>query len=93
MEEVTCRLRAAFAKVASNKGAAGPDRQSVEDVRKHLEVVLSELENALQKETYRPGDIRRVWIPKSCGGKRGLGIPNVVDRAVQEAVREVLEPL
>jgi RNA-directed DNA polymerase len=51
------------------------------------------LKTHCKKETYRPGDIRRVWIPKSCGGKRGLGIPNVVDRVVQEAVREVLEPL
>ena len=40
-----------------------------------------------------PGDIRRVWIPKTGGGQRGLGIPNVIDRVVQEAVRLVLEPL
>ena len=93
MEEVTRRLREAFVKVASNKGAPGPDRQGVEDVRKHLDVVLLELEDALRKETYRPGDIRRVWIPKAGGGERGLGIPNVVDRVVQEAVRQVLEPL
>lgn len=39
-----------------------------------------------------PGDIRRVWIPKSGGGERGLGIPNVIDRMVQESVRMVLEP-
>jgi group II intron reverse transcriptase/maturase len=102
MEEVTSRLRAAFEKVASNKGAPGPDRQSVNDVRKHLDDVtrfaileggLNQLEVALQRNTYRPGDIRRVWIPKAGGGERGLGIPNVIDRVVQEAVRQVLEPL
>lgn len=42
--------------------------------------------------SYMPGDIRRVWIPKSGGGERGLGIPNVIDRMVQESVRMVLEP-
>ena len=93
MEEVTSRLHAAFVKVASNKGAPGPDRQSVKMVRDHLGAVLENLADALQKETYRPGDIRRVWIAKAGGGERGLGIPNVVDRVVQEAVRQVLEPL
>lgn len=93
MESVTSRLRAAFAKVASNKGAPGADQQSVEDVREHLDVALAELEDALLTETYRPGDTRRVWIPKAGGGERGLGIPNVIDRVVQEAVRQALEPL
>lgn len=93
MEEVTTRLHAAFVKVASNKGAPGPDRQSVETVREHLSAVLENLAIALQNDTYRPGDIRRVWVPKAGGGERGLGIPNVVDRVVQEAVRQVVEPL
>src|SRR5208282_1687142 len=67
--------------------------QTIEQVQKHLPVVLTELRAALLDGSYRPGDIRRVWIPKSGGGQRGLGIPNVVDRVVQEAVRAVLEPL
>jgi len=71
-----CRqLRTAFQHVAANKGAPGPDRQSIEEVREHLPEVLSELETALLSGTYQPGDIRRVWIPKSGGGQRGLGIP------------------
>jgi group II intron reverse transcriptase/maturase len=93
MEEVTNRLRAAFEKVASNAGAPGPDRQSIAEVREHLDETLAKLKDALLGGTYVPGDIRRVWIPKSGGGERGLGIPNVIDRVVQEAVREVLEPL
>jgi group II intron reverse transcriptase/maturase len=93
MEEVTRRLSGAFEKVASNKGAAGPDRQSIDQVRAHRGEVLEELTDALLKGTYEPGSIRRVWIPKAGGGQRGLGIPNVVDRVVQEAVRQVLEPL
>jgi group II intron reverse transcriptase/maturase len=93
MEEVAKRLREAFQKVASNKGAPGPDRQDIDEVRKHLDEVVPKLETALLTGTYVPGDIRRVWIPKPGGGQRGLGIPNVVDRMVQEAVRQVLEPL
>jgi group II intron reverse transcriptase/maturase len=92
MEEVARRLREAFEKVAFNKGAPGPDRQSIDEVRKHLVELVPQLSKALLDGAYVPGEIRRVWIPKS-GGLRGLGIPNVVDRMVQEAVRQVLEPL
>ena len=56
-------------------------------------MLLPKLQVALLEGSYRPGDIRRVWIPKGGGGQRGLGIPNVVDRMVQEAVRQVLEPV
>jgi len=93
MEEVTQRLSLAFEKVASNKGAAGPDRKSIVAVQEHWDEILVELRRTLLEGTYRPGDIRRVWIPKSGGGERGLGIPNVIDRVVQEAVRGVLDPL
>ena len=92
MEEVAeeNNLRRAFMQVASNKGAPGPDRQSIEEVREHLGDVLSSLHAALLDGSYRPGMIRRVWIPKAGGGQRGLGIPNVVDRIAQQAVHQVL---
>lgn len=93
MEEVVRCLGRAFDKVASNKGAPGPDRQSIEDVADQLNQLLPKLTRALLGGTYQPGDVRRVWIPKGGGKQRGLGIPNVVDRIVQEAVRQVLEPL
>ncbi len=93
MEGVVEGLALAFEKVASNDGAPGPDRQTVTYVRKHLATVLPGLSASLLDGSYRPGDIRRVWIPKGGGGERGLGIPNVVDRVVQEATRAVLEPL
>lgn len=92
MEELVEQLAAAFEHVASNKGAPGPDRQSIADVHEHLDEILPVLRRDLLSGQYRPGLIRRVWIPKS-GGKRGLGIPNVIDRMVQEATRRVLEPL
>lgn len=93
MERVIERLESAFEKVAANKGAPGPNRQTIEDVREHLPAVVRVVSTALLNETSRVGDIRRVYIPKSGGGERGLGIPDVVDRMVQEAVRSVLEPL
>lgn len=93
MEEVIKRLEEAFEKVAANRGAPGPDRQSVEYVREHIQELVAELRVSLLDGSYRPGDIRRVWIPKAGGGQRGLGIPNVVDRVVQEAVRLVVEPV
>ncbi len=93
MEAVIYGLEIAFRKVISNKGAPGTDRQSVADVEANWERIFPELQRSLHTMDYHPGDIRRVWIPKSGGGKRGLGIPNVIDRIVQEAVRLVLEPV
>ena len=93
MESATRFLAMAFQNVASNKGAAGPDGRSIEEVRKLLPRLLPKLTKELLKGTYQPGNIRRVWIPKSGGGQRGLGIPNVVDRVVAETVRLLLEPL
>jgi group II intron reverse transcriptase/maturase len=93
MEEVADRLTDALLKVASNKGAPGPDGQTIEMLLEQWLVVLPGLQADLLQGTYRPGGIRRVFIPKAGGGQRGLGIPDVVDRVVQEAVRQVLEPL
>lgn len=94
MEEVarSSNLRRAFTQVKSNDGAPGPDRESVEDVKQHLKAILPKLQHALLAGKYEPGQIRRVWIPKAGGGQRGLGIPNVIDRLVQQAVQQVLSP-
>ena len=94
MEEVAneVNLMIAWNKVASNKGAAGPDRQGIQQVRKHIGFILPALHRELLQGSYLPGDIRRVWIPKGNGDFRGLGIPNVVDRIVQQATHQVLSP-
>ncbi len=75
----------AFSHAAANRGAPGPDRQTIDEVRKHVPRRLAELGPALLAGTYRPGDIRRVWIPKSGGGQRGLGTPIVLDRGLRNA--------
>ncbi len=79
--------------MARNQGAPGPDGRTIEEVREHLDDLLPELRFALLNDLYQPGNIRRKWIEKAGGGLRGLGIPDVLDRVVQEAIRLVLEPL
>ncbi len=93
MEEVANRLTSALLKVVSNKGAPGPDGQTIEALADQWPVVLPRLQADLLEGSYRPGEIRRAYIPKAGGGQRALGIPDVVDRVVCEAVRQVLEPL
>src|ERR671916_865907 len=93
MEEVVSRLSAALLKVVSNKGAPGPDGLTVGELLMQWPTAGPKLAAALLDGTYRPGATRRVEIPKAGGGKRGLGIPNVADRVVCEAVRQVLEPV
>jgi len=93
MEEVASyeNLKEAFKQVASNNGAPGPDGKSIEEVKMRFGETLSLLHKKLLDESYRPGMIRRVWIPKPGGkGERGLGIPDVIDRIVQQAVHQVL---
>lgn len=86
-------LARALLHVARNKGAAGVDGMSVEEVMAQAHCLLPRLRRELLSERYRPGDVRRVWIAKPGGGQRGLSIPNVVDRWVQQAVHQVLEPV
>lgn len=79
--------------VARNKGAAGVDGVSTQEVEESAPDLLPKIRQALLSETYQPGDIRRVWIAKQGGGERGLGIPNVIDRVVQQAVMLQLDPI
>ncbi len=93
MDEVVERLDSALLKVVSNKGVAGPDGQTVEALQEQWPASFPKLSADLVAGSWRPGEIRRAHIPKAGGGQRGLGIPNVADRVVMEAVRQVLEPL
>lgn len=93
MEEVIERLDHAVKKVVANRGAPGSDGLTIGQLREQWPTIAPKLRTGLLLGTYRPGVIRRAMIPKAGGGQRGLGIPNVVDRVVMEAVRQVLEPL
>jgi len=87
-------LRAAFAQVEANRGAAGVDHVSVGQYAKELDANLRRLSEELRTGSYRPQQIRRHYIPKP-GSKemRPLGIPTVRDRVVQTALRMVMEPI
>ncbi len=95
LEEVAseANLAKALLNVVRNKGAPGLDGQTVETAEAKAPSMIARLHHDLLKGTYRPGDVRRVWLPKPGGGQRGLGIPNIVDRLVQQAVLQILGPI
>ena len=87
-------LRAGFAKVKANRGAAGVDHQTIKMFEAHLEENLEKLSRSLKEGSYRPQAVKRHWIPKpGSKEKRPLGIPTVRDRVVQAALLNVLEPI
>jgi RNA-directed DNA polymerase len=95
MEEVAEleNLRRAYKRVRQNKGSPGPDGQTVEELGAYLSKNIDALREELMAGTYQPGPVRKVLIPKEGGGKRQLGIPNVLDRMVQQALLLVLTPI
>lgn len=86
-------LRLAFKRVKANKGAPGFDRVSVNMVAADPERILTELSQKLLAEKYSPSPVRRVAIPKPDGSSRNLGIPIVIDRIVQQAILQILDPI
>ena len=87
-------LEFAYARCRVNDGAPGVDRQSFDKIEAYgLDRWLDELTEALRNETYRPQPVRRVFIPKSDGKPRPLGIPCLLDRVVQMAAVLVLGPI
>lgn len=86
-------LNRACKKVKANRGAPGVDGMSVTELRPWLEVHREELSTSLLNGSYQPQPLRGIQIPKAGGGVRQLGIPTVVDRFVQQAILQVLDPL
>jgi RNA-directed DNA polymerase len=95
MEEVTSRdnLNRAYQRVKANKGAAGVDGLTIDDLPTWIKQHKQELIAKLLDGSYQPALVRGVEIPKPGGGVRQLGIPTVVDRLVQQAILQVLEPI
>ena len=86
-------LNKAYLKVKRNGGSAGVDGMTVEEMLPYLKEHRGELLNALKSGRYKPQAVRRVEIPKPDGGVRKLGVPTVVDRMIQQAIVQVLQPM
>jgi len=84
-------LKQALAQVKRNKGAAGIDGMSVDELAAYLKKHWPMIRAQLLEGTYKPQPVRRVEIPKVSGGTRPLGIPTVLDRFIQQAVMQVLQ--
>ena len=85
-------MNLAWQQVKANKGAPGVDGMTIDDfpafAREHWERIRTQLSEG----TYRPAPVRRVFIPKSDGSQRPLGVPTVLDRVIQQAIAQVLTP-
>ena len=86
-------LNQAYLKVKKNGGSAGIDGMTVEEMLPYLKIHREELLEALRSERYKPKAVKRVEIPKPDGGKRMLGVPTVIDRMIQQAIVQVLQPI
>jgi len=86
-------LNAAYKQVRRNKGSGGVDRMDVGSLKDYLVREKEELITSIEKGKYRPNPVRRVEIPKENGKRRGLGIPTVVDRVIQQSIAQQLSRL
>jgi RNA-directed DNA polymerase len=95
MERVVERsnVRLAYQRVVKNKGAPGVDGVRVAEFKDWLKVHWPSVKRALLEGSYLPRPVRRVDIPKPSGGVRTLGVPVVVDRLIQQALHQVLQPV
>ena len=86
-------MRRAWARVKANRGAPGIDGMPIEDFAAFARAHWPAIRQALIDGSYRPQPVRRVLIAKPGGGERALGIPNVVDRVIQQAIAQVMTPI
>jgi group II intron reverse transcriptase/maturase len=94
MELIVARsnMKRALTRVKSNGGSAGVDGMSVQDLVRHVVRHWEAIREQLLAGTYQPQPVRRASIPKPGGGVRELGIPTVLDRLIQQAILQVLQP-
>ena len=83
----------AYKSVCANKGSAGVDGISTEEIQAYVNDNWDNIKSQIQTRSYRPQPVKRVEIPKPSGGKRKLGIPTVMDRIIQQAIVQKLTPI
>ena len=86
-------MEAAYRKVVSNKGAPGVDGMTTEDLKAYLQTDWIRIKEELLTGRYKPKPVKQVEIPKPDGGVRKLGIPTVIDRLIQQAIHQILNPI
>ena len=86
-------LERALRRVKANKGGPGVDGMTVDQLPDYLRTHWPEHRAELMSGTYVPSPVKRVEIPKPGGGVRKLGVPTVLDRFIQQAVLQVLQPV
>ena len=86
-------LEEAIKRVKSNKGVAGVDKMTVGEIDEYFKANKETIKKRILEKKYRPQPVKRVYIPKSNGKKRPLGIPTVVDRGIQQAITQVLSKI
>ena len=86
-------MKKAYKQVVGNKGSAGIDGMSTEDLKPYLQAEWANIKAELLEGRYKPKPVKRIYIAKPSGGKRCLGIPTVLDRLIQQAMHQVLEPI
>ena len=86
-------LNEALERVIANKGASGVDKMTINQLKPYFNEHKKEIISSIINKTYKPQPVRRVYIPKSNGKLRPLGIPSVVDRVIQQAIAQRLVPI
>ena len=86
-------LNQAYKKVVANKGVAGVDGITVNEVDEYIRANKEKLLHQIRKRKYKPQPVKRVQIPKENGKMRNLGIPTVFDRIIQQAMVQILSPI
>ena len=86
-------LDEAIKRVKSNKGVAGVDKMTVDEIDEYFKANKETVKKQILEKKYKPQPVKRVYIPKSNGKKRPLGIPTVVDRVIQQAMAQILSKI